>query len=108
MQNNTPQEQALQQDRNKRIKVLMFGNDFVDPNLLHRGIYTCAKPFIYDADITMENHIQSVKELEHIAPECINSNYYENLQRCSFIDAEIHFPATPAPLHEQVQQKIAK
>jgi hypothetical protein len=67
-------------------KALMHCGMYVDANLLQKGIYTCAKPFIYSKDETIESMIQRGKQMKDMTgASFIGDKYFESLQQCELV-----------------------
>jgi hypothetical protein len=67
-------------------KILMHIGDYVDVNLLNKGIYSCSKPFIYSKDETIENLISKGRMMKDMTGSCfISETYFENLKQCQLV-----------------------
>lgn len=67
-------------------KALMHCGMYVDVNLLHKGIYTCDKPFIYSKDETIESIVERDKQMKDITgASFIGDKYFESLQQCELV-----------------------
>jgi hypothetical protein len=67
-------------------KILMHIGDYVDVNLLNKGIYSCSKPFIYSKDETIENLILKGRMMKDMTGSCfISETYFENLKQCQLV-----------------------
>lgn len=67
----------------RKFKVLTHCNQYVDVNLLEKGIYVSSKPFIYGEDETIESIIEraeNIKDLNDVL--FISDKYFENLKQC--------------------------
>ena len=73
--------------REPEFKVLTHCGEFVDVNLLEKGIYLTSKPYLYDKNETIEKMIESaniIKEMRYISDE-----YFENLKQCKLVSVII-------------------
>lgn len=77
---------------NKKFKILVYNNMYVDESLLHKGIYSKSVPTLYDNDKT----IQSLKNVyTDLSKGFLNSletqieNYISNLEKCTLVDCLI-------------------
>ena len=71
-------------------KVLMHCGEYVNVNLLGKGIYSCDKPFIYSKDETIETLVQRgviMKDFE--GNNFISDEYFGNLRRCELVSVTI-------------------
>jgi hypothetical protein len=75
-----------------RFKTLTYLNQFVDTNLLNKGIYISEKPTIYPIDTTIESLVKSGKMMKDMAGNnFISDSYFENLNQCKLTEIEINF-----------------
>jgi hypothetical protein len=73
-----------------KFKTLMHCGEYVDANLLEKGIYTSNKPYIYSQNETIENLIEKGKQMIDITGNCfISDNYFQNLNECKLVDVLI-------------------
>ena len=71
-------------------KVLMYCNQYVDANLLEKGIYVCSKPYIYTKDETIETMVERGRNIKDMLEVCfISEHYFENLKQCALVEIEI-------------------
>lgn len=73
-----------------QFKALMHGGIFVDPNLLHKGIYEAPKPCIYGKYMTMEKLIDEHKKVKDFVGGLYFEDHFENLQKCELINITIN------------------
>lgn len=67
-------------------KVLMHCGQYVDANLLEKGIYTCSKPFIYAKDETIENMIEHGRMVKDMTgASFISEKYFDSLKQCQLV-----------------------
>lgn len=71
---------------NTEFKVLTHLGQYVDANLLTKGIYSASKPFIYPIDTTIELLIAMGQQMKDLAGNnFINEKYFECLNQCELI-----------------------
>lgn len=71
-------------------KALMFGDIYVDPNLLGKGIYEANIPKLYSNIETIESLIDSIKSnCMYISDENFVLVYVENLKQCKLVDVDV-------------------
>lgn len=67
-------------------KALIHCGQYVDANLLEKGIYTCSKPFIYTKNETIENMIRRGRMMKDMTGESfISEKYFDNLLKCELV-----------------------
>lgn len=67
-------------------KVLMYCGQYVDANLLEKGIYTCQKPFIYSKDETIETMIERGRVMKDMTGASFASErYFDSLKQCQLV-----------------------
>lgn len=67
-------------------KALMHTGAYIDANLLHKGIYSCTKPFIYSKEETIESLVERSKRMKDMSRAAfINETYFKNLQECTLV-----------------------
>lgn len=67
-------------------KTLMYCGQYVDANLLGKGIYTCSKPFIYEKDETIETIVERGRMVKDMTGSSfISEKYFDNLKQCELI-----------------------
>ena len=80
--------------KDKEFKALMNCGQYVDANLLEKGIYYCSKPFIYSKEETIETLIERGKMIKDITLKCfITEKYFDNLKQCQLVPiliTEVH------------------
>ena len=75
-----------------RFKTLTYLGQFVDTNLLERGIYISEKPSIYSLDTTIDSLVNMGKMMKDMAGNSfISDSYFENLKKCELSEIEINF-----------------
>jgi hypothetical protein len=75
-----------------RFKTLTYLGQFVDTNLLERGIYNSEKPSIYSIDTTIDSLVDMGKMMKDMAGNSfISDSYFENLKKCELSEIEIKF-----------------
>lgn len=74
-------------------KILMNCGQYVDTNLLEKGIYACSKPFIYAKDETIENMIERGRMMKDMTgASFISEKYFDNLKQCQLVPIKIMIP----------------
>jgi len=75
-------------------KALMHCGQYVDANLLGKGIYSCSKPFIYAKDETIDTMIERGRMMKDMTGAgFISEKYFERLKQCQLVPiliTEIH------------------
>jgi hypothetical protein len=67
-------------------KTLMHCGQYVDSNLLGKGIYACSKPFIYSKDETIETMIERGRMMKDMTgASFISEKYFDNLKQCQLV-----------------------
>jgi len=67
-------------------KALMHLGQYVDANLLEKGIYMCSKPFIYAKDESIETLVQRGMEMKDMAGiSFISEKYFDSLRKCQLV-----------------------
>jgi len=65
---------------------LMHCGQYVDANLLHKGIYTCSKPFIYSKEETIGSIIRRGKIMKDmLGQNAVPDKYFESLGKCELV-----------------------
>jgi len=73
-----------------KFKTLMHYQQYVDANLLEKGIYICYKPYIYSKDETIEIMIEQGRKMKNmLGASFIPEKYFENLKQCMLVEIEI-------------------
>lgn len=72
-------------------KTLTHLGQFVDPNLLEKGIYLKTIPQLYSLDTTIESLIDRAKNIRDMTGIIISENYFQNLQKCELSVVEVKF-----------------
>lgn len=71
-------------------KALMHCGQFVDANLLEKGIYTCSKPFIYDKNTTIEGlKHQASLMVDMLGQKFVSDKSLSNLEQCQLVSVSI-------------------
>lgn len=71
-------------------KTLSYLGEWVDYNLLEKGIYITSKPHIFDEKATIESLIQQGKMMKDMTGNnFISDSYFKNLEKCKLINIEI-------------------
>ena len=81
-------------NENTKFKVLMYGNIYVDMNLLDTGIYETNRPTLYFENTTIETIISGIKEVEMFTEIKWSDTYFENLKKCKLVPITITFDET--------------
>jgi len=67
-------------------KTLMYCGNYVDANLLEKGIYTCQKPFIYHSHETISSLIKQAEDIQDkMGKHHISDKYIDNLKQCELV-----------------------
>ena len=67
-------------------KALMHCGQYVDANLLEKGIYACSKPFIYSKDETIETIIERGRMMKDMTgASFISEKYFDSLKQCQLV-----------------------
>lgn len=75
-----------------KFKALTHLGQFIDPNLLEKGIYVKQEPQLYSMDTTIEYLIERGKRIKDMAGiNFISDAYFENLQKCELSVVEVKF-----------------
>jgi hypothetical protein len=73
-----------------QFKVLMYTGQYVDTNLLEKGIYSTSRPILYSKDATIEGLEQQCRMIKDMTGELfISEKYFENLRLCKLIDVSL-------------------
>jgi len=71
-------------------KALMYCGQYVDANLLYKGIYTCEKPFIYDKNYTIETMIDKGESMKDLTgANFLSQGFFDNLRQCELVTITI-------------------
>jgi hypothetical protein len=74
---------------------LMHCGQFVDANLLEKGIYTCSKPFIYDKTTTIDGlKHQASLMIDMLGQKFVSDKYLSNLEQCQLVPINISVVAS--------------
>jgi hypothetical protein len=67
-------------------KALTHCGQYVDANLLEKGIYACPKPFIYSKDETIETMIERGRMMKDTTgASFISERYFDSLKQCQLV-----------------------
>jgi len=73
-----------------QFKVLMHTGQYVDTNLLEKGIYSTSRPTLYGKDATIELLEQQGKTMKDMTGELfISEKWFENLRLCKLVDVSL-------------------
>ena len=71
-------------------RVLMHTGQYVDSNLLEKGIYSTSRPTLYGKDATIEGLQQQGRVMKDITGELfISEKYFENLRQCKLVNVSL-------------------
>ena len=71
-------------------KALMHCGQYVDANLLEKGIYSCSKPFIYDKKTTIDGlKHQASLMIDMMGQKFVSDKYLSNLEQCQLVPVNI-------------------
>ena len=69
---------------------LMHCGQYVDANLLEKGIYTTSKPFIYDKKTTIDGLKHQVSlMMDMMGQKFVSDKYLSNLEQCQLVPVNI-------------------
>ena len=70
-----------------KFKVLMSLGEYVDTNLLEKGIYGTNKPHLFDYNETIESiKNRAIDIQDKMGKHHISESYFENLNQCALVD----------------------
>ena len=70
-----------------KFKVLTYLGQFVDENMLQKGIYTTSLPNLKSNNVTIEGMIQQGEMMKDMAGNLfISQSYFYNLKHCKLLD----------------------
>lgn len=70
-----------------KFKVLTYLGQFVDENMLQKGIYTTSLPNLKSNNVTIEGMIQQGEMMKDMAGNLfISQSYFDNLKQCKLLD----------------------
>ena len=76
--------------RETMFRVLMHTGQYVDSNLLEKGIYSTTIPTLYSKDATIEGLEQQGRRMKDMTGELfISEKYFENLRLCKLVDVSL-------------------
>jgi len=71
-------------------RVLMHTGQYVDSNLLEKGIYSTSRPTLYSKDATIEGLEQQGRMMKDMTGELfISEKYFDNLRLCKLVDVSL-------------------
>lgn len=71
-------------------KTLMYCGQYVNVNLLEKGIYACSKPFIYAKDETIETLVERGRMMKDMTGAgFISEKYFDCLKQCQLVKIEL-------------------
>ena len=71
-------------------KALMYMGDYVDSNLLEKGIYSASEPKLYDKCTTIEWLEKRARMTVDMTGACfISERYFDNLRKCELVDVSV-------------------
>ena len=74
----------------RKFKILMYNNIYVDFRLLGNGIYEVYYPKLHKVERTIEELILQIEKPEHAREYGYNSNVFiENLRKCKLVEFEL-------------------
>ncbi len=77
--------------RQSEFRVLMFMGQYVDMNLLEKGIYTGSMPSLFHKDTTIEMIIEQHKMMKDIMGNLfVTDKYFDNLKECELVTMELN------------------
>ena len=69
-----------------RFKTIMYQNQYVDVNLLEKGIYACSKPFLFDVNETIQSLINKAIDIQDkMGKHHISDSYFKNIKECDMV-----------------------
>ena len=64
----------------------MYQNQYVDINLLGKGIYACSKPFLFDFNENIQSLINKAIDIQDkMGKHHIPDSYFKNLKECDMV-----------------------
>ena len=73
-------------------KVLVYCGQYVDFNLLSKGIYTCEVPRLFDASETIATIDKAAKLYKDLTGlTFLPDAYFDNLNKCQLVDVTLEF-----------------
>lgn len=69
-------------------KILTYCGQYVDANLLEKGIYVCNKPHLYSSEDTIEILVERAIKMQ-TQTNLISERYINNLKRCQLTHIQI-------------------
>lgn len=75
-----------------KFKILMYCGQYVDVNLLEKGIYISSKPVFYSTDESIGNLIKTQRDtINRLGIDFVSETYFENLNQCELVDVKFLF-----------------
>jgi len=76
--------------RETQFKVLVHLGQYVDINLLEKGIYLTSRPTLYDKDTTIDLIIEKGKDFKDMmGNHYLSDKYFESLKQCELVDVSL-------------------
>ena len=73
--------------KTQTFKILTHCGQFIDENLLEKGLYSTSVPQLKSENVTIEGMIQSAKMMRDAQNVLfLSDSYFENLNKCILID----------------------
>lgn len=69
-------------------KTLMYGNEYIEVNLLDRGLYSSTRPYILHREITIDRLIELAEDKDVIMR--LPQEYIDNLKKCELVTIQIN------------------
>lgn len=85
----------LEEQNNLKIKknsflVLTYLGEFIDKDLLHKGLYYTKVPNLYNKETTIDLMITNARTFKDMNGNCfINEEYFENLSKCELTEVDL-------------------
>lgn len=87
-QKNISQEKV--EYKETEFSVLMYCGQYVDVNLLEKGIYVSNKPFLYEKKATIDDlKYQASMMIDMLGKTFISESYIKNLEKCELVRVSI-------------------
>jgi len=87
-QKNISQEKV--EYKETEFSVLMYCGQYVDVNLLEKGIYVSNKPFLYEKKATIDHlKYQASMMIDMLGKTFISESYIKNLEKCELVRVSI-------------------
>ena len=80
----------LNKMRETQFKVLMYAGQYVDTNMLEKGIYSTSRPSLYSKNETIEGMEKQCRDLKGVRVDLtISDNWFKNLRECELINVSL-------------------